>query len=217
MIRVLIVDDHPILRAGLQALIDNQADMEVVAEGETTDEAVREAELTRPDVAVLDLSLPGGGGIQAMREIRERVPEVRLLALTIHDDVAYLRSVIAAGGSGYVIKQAATTELLTAIRTVHEGRSFIGLSLEGSGLTHLEDPKTSSGGRDVDLLPSLSGREQEVLVLVARGYTNRQIGEKLGISAKTVATYRTRLNDKLGLESRADLVRFAIDAGFLKP
>lgn len=214
-IRVLLVDDHAILRTGLRLLISAQEDMEVAGEAGSTQEGIELAEKLSPDVALIDLSLPGEGGIEAIRRIRASRPKVRTVALTMHDDAAYLRSVLAAGGAGYVIKRAADSELLTAIRAVHEGRSFIALTLEESGLPAFQEPAQEASSADEAGLARLSPRERQVLLLLAHGHTHSEIADQLGISIKTVETHRARLGEKLGLKSRADLVRLVLDAGLL--
>ncbi|MCB1154736.1 MAG: response regulator transcription factor [Deltaproteobacteria bacterium] len=217
MIRILIVDDHAILRYGLRALFDARADMEVVGEASDTSEAIRQAEATTPDIVLLDLTMPGRSGVQAISEIHKVSPKSRCLILTMHDDPVYLKSVLAAGGAGYVVKKSAHNELLTAIKTVHEGRSYIGLTLPTDGLKEVTDIQAAraNGGRNGSS-PRLSRRERDVLRLVAHGFTNKQIAEKLSISLKTVETYRSRVTEKLGLKHRADLVRYALDLGLLQ-
>jgi two-component system response regulator NreC len=212
-IRVLIVDDHAIVRAGLRLLISGQPDMTVVGEAGSTQEGIEAAERLSPDVALFDLSLPGEGGIEAIRWLRRTRPRVRTVALTMHDDAAYLRSVLSAGGSGYVVKRAADTELLAAIRAVYDGRSFISPLLD-DGEPRESSPVAGTSG-STETLERLSARERQVLVLLAHGHTHAEMAEQLGISIKTVETHRARLSEKLGLKSRADLVRFALDAGLL--
>jgi two-component system response regulator NreC len=211
-IRILIADDHAVLRAGLRMLIAAQPDMEVVAEAADGQEALRKAVETRPDVVIMDLTMPGSGGIQAIERIRQEVAGTRVLVLTMHDVPAYLRSALAAGASGYVVKRAADAELLSAIRNVHRGRTVLdptlAVMLVRGGLRKSETPAPPRGSADL-----LSPREREVLELVAQGYTNQQMADRLGLSVKTVETYRSRLVEKLGLQSRADLVRYALDSG----
>ena len=215
-IRVLIVDDHAIVRAGLRLLISGQQDMFVVGEAGSTQEGIAIAERLSPDVALIDLSLPGEGGIEAIRQLRRTRPRVRTVALTMHDDPVYLRSVLSAGGSGYVVKRAADTELLAAIRAVHEGRTFISPMLaEAEAQEALTSSEASSGAEAEEALARLSARERQVLVLLAHGHTHAEMAEQLGISVKTVETHRARLSEKLGLKTRADLVRLALDAGLL--
>lgn len=211
-IRVLLADDHAVLRAGLKLLVNAETDMEVVGEAADADEAIRLARETRPDVAVLDLSMPGGG-LKAVEALPRQCPETRVLVLTMHDDPAYLRSALAAGAAGYVVKQVADRELLSSVRAVHHGATIAFLSSArgargemGAGSASAE----SGAGR-----ATLSNREREVLVLLARGYTNRQIAERIQRSVKSIETYRSRLSQKLGLKGRADIVRYAFAAGLL--
>jgi two-component system response regulator NreC len=213
-IRVLIVDDHAIVRTGLRLLISGQDDMLVVGEAGSTQEGIEAAERLSPDVALIDLSLPGEGGIEAIRQLRRTRPRVRTVALTMHDDPAYLRSVLSAGGAGYVVKRAADTELLAAIRAVRDGRSFISPLLSEAEAS--DEPAAPQVFGDAETaLARLSARERQVLVLLAHGHTHAEMGEQLGISVKTVETHRARLSEKLGIKSRADLVRFALEAGLL--
>lgn len=218
-IRVLIVDDHAIVRAGLRLLISGQDDMTVIGEAGSTQDGIDAAERLSPDVALIDLSLPGEGGIEAIRQLRRTRPRVRTVALTMHDDPLYLRSVLSAGGSGYVVKRAADSELLAAIRAVREGRSFVSPMLAEAEAQEAQEaaapPQVSDPADAEEALARLSARERQVLVLLAHGHTHSEMAEQLGISVKTVETHRARLSDKLGLKTRADLVRLALDAGLL--
>jgi DNA-binding NarL/FixJ family response regulator len=217
-IRVLIADDHAVLRAGLRMLINTQPDMEVVGEAANGDEAVAKALEAGPDVALMDLTMTGGGGIKAIERMRRECPQVRVLVLTMHDDLAYLRSALAAGGAGYVVKKAADSELLSAIRAVYRGHMFVDLA-SGGNLT--QDPLSNSATRDAarqgGAKSLLSQREQEVLVMLAQGHTSQQIADRLHLSVKTVETYRSRIAEKLELRGRADLVRYALEIGILGP
>ncbi len=210
-IRVLLADDHAVLRSGLRMMIDAQSDMEVVAEADVAERAVSSCLEEKPDVVVLDMAMPGGGTLEAIRTIREKCESTKVVVLTMYDDRGCLSSVLDAGGSGFVAKRAADTALLSAIRTVHEGRSYVDVSLDDRQAPKPPLPPASSA--DLSLL---STREQEVLRLVAHGHTNREIAEKLEIGAKSVDTYRSRLSDKLGLKTRAELVRFALERGLLE-
>ena len=207
-IRVLVVDDHAVLRAGLRMLIRAQADMDVVAEAADGDEAVRKATEARPDVVLMDLSMPGTGGIRAIERLRQDCPASRVLVLTMHDVPVYLRSALAAGASGYVVKSAADSELLSAIRGVHRGRTVLDPELAASALQNTLGRRPAGGPAG-----PLSPREREVLDLIAQGYTNQQIADRFGLSVKTIETHRSRLVEKLGLRSRAELVRYALDSG----
>ena len=211
-IRVLIADDHAVLRAGLRMLIGAQPDLEVVGEAADGDAALRKALETRPDVVLMDITMPGSGGLKAIERIREECPKTRVLVLTMHDVPAYLRSALAAGASGYVVKSAADSELLSAIRSVHRGRTVLDPALAATVVQSALGKRAVGSQAGVPVNP-LSPREREVLDLVAQGYTNQQIADRLGLSIKTVETYRTRLVEKLGLRSRADLVRYALDSG----
>ena len=215
-IRLLLVDDHAVLRAGLRFLLNAQPDMEVVGEAADGAEAVRLAAETAPDVVLMDLTMPVMGGIDATRRIRERLPGTKVLVLTMHDDHSYLAEAVAAGASGLVLKQAADTELLSAIRTVHVGRSVV---FSGPSFAAL-DTLPWSGGRGGERrtgLQLLSEREREVMRYLALGYTNQEIAEMLYLSVKTVETYKARIMEKLGLKRRAELVRFALQHGLLAP
>ncbi|HEU4368193.1 MAG TPA: response regulator transcription factor [Methylomirabilota bacterium] len=207
-IRLLLVDDHAILRAGLRMLLDAQPDMAVVAEAADGEEAVRRAHATHPDVAVIDLTMPGLSGVETLQRLRRELPAVRLLVLTMHDDPGYARVTQAAGAAGHVIKDSESAELLAAIRAVHRGRTFVRLGDEA--------PSAGAAAPRAVRAPVLSPRERQVLELLARGHTNREVASRLVLSVKTVETHRARLGDKLGLHTRADLVRLAFDLGLFK-
>jgi two-component system, NarL family, response regulator NreC len=213
-ISVLIADDHAILRSGLKMLINAQPDMEVVSEAPDGDRAVQAARDTRPQVALLDLTMPGCGGVGALEEIARCCPNTRVLILSMHDDPAYLRSVLAAGASGYVLKRAVDTELLAAIRAVHRGGVFIDPSLAHVFVQDALD-KAATGGRAPRSLNILSERERQVLGLVAQGYGSQEIAKQILVSVKTVETYRARIAEKLGLRTRSEIVRFAVHMGLL--
>ena len=205
-IGLLLADDHAILRRGVRMLLETQRDMRIVAEASNGADAVRLAIEKKPDVALVDLSMPGMSGLEVIEKIRNAVPSVRVLVLTMHDDPAYARMTIAAGAVGHVVKDADPSELVTAIRAVHRGRTIVALTGGAPGA-----PRSAGGEPE----PAASRREWQVLQLLARGHTNREGAELLGLSVKTVETYRTRLRDKLGLRRRSDLVRFAISLGLL--
>jgi two-component system, NarL family, response regulator NreC len=214
-VRVMIVDDHAILRAGLKMLVNAQTDMEVVSEAPDGEKAVQVARETRPDVALLDLTMPRVGGMKALQEM-VRSCEIRVLVLTMHDDPAYLRSALAAGASGYLLKRAVDAELLAAIRAVHRGGVFVDPRLAKVLVQDVLAKKGTRAGpeRPVNIL---SDRELQVLSLVARGHTSAQIAKKIFVGVKTVETYRSRFAEKLGLRTRSDVIRFAVQMGLLTP
>lgn len=212
-IRILIVDDHAILRAGLKMLLSAQSDMEVVSEAANGDRAVQEARQTRPDVVLMDLTMPGSGGFAAVKAIVRDCPDTRVLVLSMHDDPAYLRSVLAAGASGYVVKRSVDMELLTALRAVHRGGLFVDPSL---GHVFVRDVLNKERQPvDPRTLTVLSERESQVLRLIAEGHGSTDIARHLGVSVKTVETYRARIAEKLDLHTRHEIVRFAVCMGLL--
>jgi two-component system response regulator NreC len=215
-IRVLIADDHAILRAGLRLLINNQPDMEVVGEAADGPEALRQARQVNPDVLTLDLTMPGGSGLKTLEGLRQACPQTRVLVLTMHEDPSYLRASLAAGALGYVAKSAVDADLLAAIRSIDQGRTFVTMTLSDRG-THqvLGDQPTRTEASPQVPVKLLSSREQQVLKLLAQGYTNKEVGTQLCLSVKTIETYRARLADKLGLRSRADFTRYALEVGLL--
>jgi len=215
-IRVLIADDHAVLRAGLKLLIGAESDMEVVGEAADGPEAVRRAQATAPDVVLLDLSMPGARASHTIAEVVQLTPRPRVLVLTMHDDAASMQAALLAGASGYIVKKAADIELLTAIRAVHRGRTFVDLTRPGEDARGPEVRfRSRNSAPDVQPKP-LSPREAEVLRLLAQGHTHQEAADHLGVSVKTIETHRKRLSDKLGLKSRAQLFRFAVDIGLLE-
>jgi DNA-binding NarL/FixJ family response regulator len=218
-IRVLIADDHSVVRAGLRMLVAAQPDLEVVGEAGDGAETVARASATKPDVVVLDLSMPRSRSTQTIERLVRLEPSPRVLVLTMHDDPAYLRSALQAGASGYIVKNAADVELLTAIRAVHRGRTFVDLSRppDPAGRSSTGGGTTTKGSPASQRRKQLSRREAEVLRLLAQGHTNQETAEQLAISIKTVETYRKRLHEKLELETRAQLFRFAFESGLLDP
>ncbi len=210
MIRIVVVDDHAVLRSGLRLLIDNEADMEVVAEASDGASAFSQIEAARPDVVLMDITLPDMAGTEVIRHFKQDEQcRCQFLVLTMHCEESWLRPALDAGAAGYVVKSVADDELLVAIRAVHRGHSF--LRPEAVAVLMDDSPATDSP-EDI-----LSNREIEVLALVARGHTNAEIGEQLYLSHKTIDTYRRRVMHKLALETRADLVDYALKHGLLKP
>jgi two-component system response regulator NreC len=212
----MIVDDHAILRAGLRMLVNAQADMEVVSEAPDGEKAVQEVRETRPHVTLLDLTMPKVGGMKALQEIARSCRETRVLVLTMHDDPAYLRSALAAGASGYVLKRAVDAELLAAIRAVHRGGIFVDPRLASILVQDVLAKKGTKAGLTLPI-NILSDRELQVLRLVAQGYTSAQIAKQIAVGVKTVETYRSRFAEKLGLRKRSDVIRFAVQMGLLTP
>lgn len=213
-IRIVLADDHGILRAGLKALLEAEPDMEVVAEAANGLQAVERCVQFDPDVMVLDLNMPGLSGQQALAQIVELKPHCKVLVLTMLTEEYYMLEVLRAGGSGYVPKSAADTELIDAIRTVYRGKVYLRPSEAQMLLS--EYLKGETPGQERDALSLLSSREREVLELTARGFSSREIGDRVFISPKTVDTYRQRAMDKLGLGHRSELVAFAIRKGLLR-
>jgi DNA-binding NarL/FixJ family response regulator len=212
--RVLVADDHAILRSGLRLLISGQTDMEVVGEAGDVEETVRLAASLHPDVVTLDLTMPGGSGLAAIAGIRAAAPSTRIVILTMHEDPAYVRSALAAGASGFLVKSAADSALIAAIRAVRRGRVFVEVQSR-EAMDALVRP--AAAAQVAAPIATLSAREREVLVHVARGHTNQAIADLLGLSVKTVESYRARLMQKLGLTTRAELTRLAIELGLVGP
>jgi two-component system response regulator NreC len=211
-VRILLADDHGVVRAGLRALLETQADMMVVAEAEDGDAAVRLAAEHRPNVVIADLSMPHGG-MSTISRITGLGLGIRVLVLTVHAEERYLLPVLEAGGSGYVRKSSAHTDLLEAIRTVSRGEVFLDPAATKTLLRGYLGRAHS--GEELDIGEVLSEREREVVKLTAEGYTAQQGAELLSLSPKTVETYRHRAMQKLGLTNRAELVRYALRAGLL--
>src|SRR5580658_9179084 len=215
-IRVMIADDHAILRAGLRMLVDAQADMEVVAEAPDGEKAVQTARETAPDVVLLDLTMPRVGGMKALQQMAQVCGQCRVVILTMHDDPAYLRSALAAGAAGYLLKRAVDAELIAAIRAVHRGGIFVDPRLASILVQDVLAKKGTKAG-PAQPINILSDRELQVLKLVARGYSSAQIAKQIAVGVKTVETYRSRFAEKLGLRTRSDVIRFAVQMGLLTP
>ena len=212
LLRIVLADDHAVVREGLKALINAQDDMIVVGEVADGEAACRAARDLSPDVLVLDLSMPVLGGAEATARVRDECPRVKLLALTVHEERVYLTQLLRAGASGYVLKRAAAAELVRAIRAVAAGGTYIDPAMAGSLVEGYLD------GQDVASQPahgSLSERERDVLIRIARGFSNKEIAGELGLSVKTVETYKGRMAEKLGLHSRVEIVRYAAQQGWL--
>jgi DNA-binding NarL/FixJ family response regulator len=210
VIRVLIADDHGIVRSGLRMLLDRQPDIEVVGEAEDGLGALSMAQDERPDVAVLDVSMPRMTGLQAAAEVRSHCPDTRVLLLSMHDDERYFFEGLEAGAAGYVLKRAADTDLINAVRTVADGRTFLSGSAQQTLMSEWLD-----GGREPE--DPLTPRELEVVKLIAEAYTNRQIADTLGVAEKTVESHRANVLSKLDMRDRVELVRYAIRRGLVEP
>ena len=206
-IKILIADDHGILRDGLHALLETQPGYEVIGEATNGEEALHMAVSTRPDLILMDISMQGINGIEAAKKIKDILPEVKIIFLTVHEDKGFLQEAIQAGGSGYILKQALKTDLFNSIRTVLGG----GIYLHPSVFQSLAGAPDQSVTVKTSKLDELTRREIEVLRLLARGFTNLQIAEQLMISARTVQFHRGNLTEKLNLHSRVDLVQFAVE------
>jgi DNA-binding NarL/FixJ family response regulator len=213
-LRVFLADDHPVVRSGLKGLIDAQTDMEVVGEAYDGAAAVKAVAALCPDVVVMDVSMPGVGGAEATARIRAEVPAVKVLALTAHEDRGYLQLLFKAGARGYVLKRAAADDLVRAIRAVAAGGTYIDPAVAGQLIP-------AANRTPVEGVPAtgadLSEREEEVLRLIARAHPVKQIAARLDVGVRTVETYRARGMEKLGLKTRADIVRYAAHRGWLTP
>lgn len=212
-IRVLVSDDHTILRSGLKMLLNAETDIEVVGEATTGEEAITLAEQLRPDLVLMDISMPGIGGIDATAEIKKQHPEIKVLMLTMHENEAYLFRTIKAGGSGYVLKKAADTELIDAIHQVMEGGAFLRPSVTKALVKDYLERVEQGEARDS--YGTLTEREREILKLIAEGHTNPEIAKLLVISVRTVETHRAHIMDKLGIHQRSELVKYALRKGLL--
>lgn len=213
MIRILLVDDHAILRSGLSALLELEADMEVVGEVGTGEEAIERVKALEPGVVVMDLDMPGMGGLEATRQIAALGLGTRVLVLTSHSEAEYLLAVLEAGGSGYVQKTKADEDLIAAIRVVARDEVFL---YPSATKLLLKGYRMAEEQGEANPLEELSEREREVLALTAEGFSSTEVGKKLFLSPKTVDTYRARLMQKLGLSHRSELVRLALQTGVLK-
>ena len=224
-IRILLVDDHDIVRTGLKTFLDTQKGLQVVAEASTGEEAITMAAQTQPDVVIMDITMPEMDGLVATSSLKEIDPDINVLALTVHEDKQYLFQMMSAGASGYLTKQSAAEELVEAIRAVAAGNVYLKPTLarwlledyrrmlQGLPSDSVSAEEATGAAKDLDVL---SKREKQVLELVAEGFTNIQIGEKLGISPKTVARHRERIMKKLDLHSCTELVKFAIRTGLIE-
>ena len=214
-IRLLLIDDHQVVRQGLRMMLEGEPDLEIVGEADTASQGLIETTRLKPDVVLMDIGLPDMSGIEATKEVKRLAPEVAVVALTIHEDEEYFFKMLEAGASGYVPKRAAPDELLTAIRVTAEGEVYLYPSLAKLLVQdYLGEGQTSRHESSLNLL---TDREKEVLTLLADGLSNSEIGEQLSISPKTVARHRENIMAKLNLHSRTDLVKYAIRKGIIEP
>jgi len=213
-IRILLADDHTILRAGLRMMLNAQPDFDVVGEAQDGRQAIQEAQKLQPDVILMDITMPDMNGIEATRQIKKLLPETKVLVLTMHEHDEYVFQALRAGASGYMLKEAADTDLISALRVIQNGQFYLSPTAQSIMVgDYLQRVRT---GEEKDSYSSLTEREREILKLVAEGYTNNQIAERLIISPKTVDTHRTHVMDKLNLHSRAELVKYAMRRGLLE-
>lgn len=214
-IRILLADDHAILRAGLVRLLGEEKDIEVVGEAENGREAVQKALELHPDIVLMDIGMPVMNGMEATKQIKKRDADVKVLVLTMHDNEEYLFQVLQAGAAGYVLKKAADSDLVNAIHVVSRGDCFL---YPSAAKMVVEDylNKLKHGQEPTSSFDTLTDREREILTLVAEGYTNREIAETLFISVKTVETHKANIMEKLNLHKRAELVKYAIKKGMLQ-
>jgi two-component system response regulator NreC len=216
-LRIYIADDYGVIREGIKALVDAQPGMRVVGMAADGRVACQEIQGLRPDVALLDVSMPDWGGARATAELKRCQPETRVIALTVHEDESYLRGLLEAGASGYVLKRAAAEELIHAIRTVAAGGIYLDPRLAGKLVSlYVDYPTGAEPDPAVAPRGELTEREAEVVRLIAMGYSNKEIAARLSISVKTVETHKARSLEKLGLHSRADLVRYTLRRGWLR-
>ncbi|MEX0766373.1 MAG: response regulator transcription factor [bacterium] len=213
-IRVLLADDHAIVREGVKMILAKEPDFEVVGEAQDGSQALELVERTKPSVVVMDISMPGMGGIEATQQVKERYPGVNVLALTMHEDESYVFKLLRAGASGYVLKRAAAHDLVQAVRAAAKGEAFLYPSVARKVV---EDYlKRVEAGEERERYDGLTEREKEILTHIAEGLSNQQIAQKLYISIKTVQTHRAHILEKLGLHDRTELVRYAIRKGLIE-
>lgn len=206
-IKVIIADDHAIVRAGLRTLITSEKDLELIGEATGGLEAIEKVDQLAPDVLVLDISMPDKDGIEVIRTLKAAAITCAILVLTVHEDDALLREAVRLGAAGYILKHAAESELISAIRSVYRGELYIHPKM----IRSLLQSESSANVQEQSTLEILTLREVEVLKLIVQGYTNKQVAEELGISIRTVEGHRANLTDKLGIRSRVDLLRYARD------
>ncbi len=212
-IRVVLADDHALLREGIRALLSRESDVEVVGEAADGREAIARCRTLRPDIVLMDIAMPGLGGLEAALEIRKECPDTKILVLTQYEDREYVTRFLKVGAAGYVLKKAAGAELASAIRSVFRGGLVLDPQIAREALREAEP---LPGGAEGDLYETLTDREKQVLKIVAEGKSNKEVAELLGISVKTAMSHRERVMEKLGLHNRTDLIRFALKKGVIQ-
>jgi DNA-binding NarL/FixJ family response regulator len=212
-IRVTLADDHPVVLAGIKALLQAAPEIVVLGEATTGTQALALIERVRPDVAVIDISMPEIGGLELARRVGEACPDVRVLALTVHEDRAYVKPLLQAGARGYLLKRSAADDLVRAIRAVAAGGVYLDPAIADKALPDLAGREASGGGAPHEEI--LSQRESEVLRFTAQGFSNKEVAGRLDVSVKTVETYKARAAEKLGLRTRAEIVRYGASHGWL--
>lgn len=214
-VKVLVAEDHAVVREGIRMILDAQEDFAVVGEARDGDEAVRLARQLRPDVVVMDISMPRMNGVEATQEIKRLFPDVQVLILTMHEEESYVFQLLRLGAAGYVLKRAAATDLVEAVRAASRGEAFLYPAVARSVVQDYLDRMRS--GEGTSRYDGLTDREREILVLIAEGHTNAQIADRLFISVKTVQTHRAHIMEKLDLHDRSLLVRYAVRKGLIQP
>lgn len=212
-LRIMLAEDHQTVREGIKLLINSQSDMEVVGEADNGNVLINKVKKSIPDIVVMDISMPELNGLKTTKRLRQNFPELKILALTRHTDDAYIQQLIEAGANGYVLKQSAPTELIRAIRVVAKGNSYLDPAITNKVMGNYV---SRSGSLRGEKKPELSDRESEVLRMIALGYSNKEIAERMQISVKTVETHKTNSMQKMNMRSRIDIVRYAILQGWME-
>ncbi|MEW8978083.1 MAG: response regulator transcription factor [Symbiobacterium sp.] len=215
-IRVLICDDHMMVRQGVRMVLQSEPDLELVGEAGRGEEVVELTKQLRPDVVIMDISLPDISGIEATKRIKEAVPETRVIGLTMHEEEPYVLEFLRAGADAYIVKRSAAADLVGAIRAVMEGQAVLDPAVTRAVVSGYVSRPNPAAARAQEPCP-LTPREREILILVAEGLTNAEIAKRLFISEKTVQTHRSNMLDKLGIHDRTELVRYAIRQGLVEP
>lgn len=218
MIKVMLVDDHSVLRSGLKMLLNAEQEIEVIGEAGSGEEALQLLQERQPHVMVLDLSMPGIGGLATLKQVKQSYPQVKVLILTMHDDEKYLPHILESGANGYVVKKSVDSVVITAIKTIAAGQHYVDSTMTQALITSMFQKQTGEDHQEQDILTNkkqLSPREKEVLQLIALGHTNKQIASQLVISIKTVEAHKSKIKEKLNISKRSDLVRYAMEENII--